>query len=817
MRNRIPLFLLIFCLWACEKKEEKPASFFNFLPQNPSLLIKVNHINDYNAAWENSPFAANLKLNLPDSLFTKLSGLQEVETNNGALLSIYPKDSSLINLLLIIEKPFTFQPKDSTMVKESVSFGASTYQKIELNTSTYYLAESNRFTLLSTDVSLLNEAMSEKEEISLSPSLLKIYGGSSSKKLASFYINLKQSSWLASYAFKEDASKKLLSIGDWVTFDFDSSENFAHFRGISMSQDSLPKTIDLFRNSKPIPLSNSATAPFDTDAFLSFSIDDHETFSLNQQEHLKLENPIEGIFHTVDELSLLRIKGKKAVFLHTYGTQEINPFLEGRRRNEISYQGHEVYQLTEGSFLVSYFQPLLTDFIPKYYAILENTYLFSDDLKTIKTIIDDNSRANTLDKNPLFKSAMSVLSDESNMIFISNSQGIKDILNEFGSLQLNRDLAKSIDKDYVYAGQIITDKGFYHTNLVMQKKQIEEASLSTSIALRVELESDLATNPQFVLNHRNGEKEIVVQDIDNNLYLINNKGEILWKKTLQGRIQGDISQVDLYKNKRLQLAFTTNDQFLILDRNGKEVEPFDMKFPGGNLNGLAVFDYDNKKNYRFVISQGTNISMFNNKGKKVTGFKYNKADSQVLMPPKHIRIGRKDYIVFMLEDGSLKILNRTGRTRVNVKEKIDFSGNETYLFKGNFVTTNKKGTLFAISPKGKITKSKLATNSDHGIVTTNKTFVLQNENILQIRGHEVNLELGVYSKPQLFYVNNKIYISVTDIQSRKVYLFDSAGKSISDFPVFGNYKIDLHDIDKDNKIEIVTKEQDNALIVYRIN
>ena len=37
--------------------------------------------------------------------------------------------------------------------------------------------------------------------------------------------------------------------------------------------------------------------------------------------------------------------------------------------------------------------------------------------------------------------------------------------------------------------------------------------------------------PQFVKNHITKQKEIVVQDINNNLYLISNKGKIIWDLT----------------------------------------------------------------------------------------------------------------------------------------------------------------------------------------------------------------------------------------------------------------------------------------------
>ena len=92
-----------------------------------------------------------------------------------------------------------------------------------------------------------------------------------------------------------------------------------------------------------------------------------------------------------------------------------------------------------------------------------------------------------------------------------------------------------------------------------------------------------------------------------------------------------------------------------------------------------------------------------------------------------------------------------------------------------------------------------------------------NDNTLTIKGKKTELDLGVYSKPHIFYINNKIYVSVTDIQNQKIYLFDSNSDPIQNFPVYGTSAIDLADIDNDKKLELVAKDLENSLIVYRIN
>ncbi len=427
------------------------------------------------------------------------------------------------------------------------------------------------------------------------------------------------------------------------------------------------------------------------------------------------------------------------------------------------------------------------------------------------------NRGETFDKSPGFASVRGALADASNILFVSNSAAMEAILEEEVAAQLLSDFKQSGPSEFTYAAQVVTEDNFYHTRLVIHKNQETVENNTTTPLFTIQLDADLATEPQFVTNHRTGKKEVIVQDEANNLYLISTAGKVLWKKQLKGRIQGRISQVDLFRNGRLQLAFTTDSEFLILDRNGKEVKPFNKSYPGGNLNPLAVFDYEGNRVYRFVVTQGSKVFMYNNKGNDVRGFTFTDAGSPILAAPSHFRIGNKDYLIFKLENGQLKILNREGRTRVNVKERIDFSDN-TVMVNGNYFTlTDKKGTLYRIDQKGGISKNALNLNADHGTDATSKTLVIMNDNELTIKGKKVQLELGVYTKPRIFYLNDKIYVAVTDLQSEQAYLFDSNAISIPNFPVYGSSPIDMADMDRDQKPELVVRGARNALIVYRMN
>ena len=106
---------------------------------------------------------------------------------------------------------------------------------------------------------------------------------------------------------------------------------------------------------------------------------------------------------------------------------------------------------------------------------------------------------------------------------------------------------------------------------------------------------------------------------------------------------------------------------------------------------------------------------------------------------------------------------------------------------------------------------------DHYVTSTNRTLVTLSDNILKIKDNTVELPFGRYTAPIIHFINNKIYVTTTDLQTSKVYLYDSQGKSISDFPVYGSSPADLKNIDKDSALELVVKGGENSILLYELN
>jgi len=363
------------------------------------------------------------------------------------------------------------------------------------------------------------------------------------------------------------------------------------------------------------------------------------------------------------------------------------------------------------------------------------------------------------------------------------------------------------------------DRDFAHVNFVCKEKS---TSNSKKIAGKVtqinsiQLENELLNNPTFFSNHRTGGKDIVVQDVTNKMYFISSGGKILWTKKLKNPILGKIEEVDLLRNGKKQLAFTTKNNFYILDRTGRAVAPFPIKFRDEITQGISVFDYDNNRKYRFLITQGKEPLMLDSKGKKVKGFRFKKTKSNIVFPPQHFRIKSKDYIIIAEENGKLNILSRIGKPRVNVSKTFDFSNTPITLEKSKLVVINKDNSKNSVGLDGKTITNKLKVTSYHFTVK-GKTKVTLDDNLMRINGVLIELPFGIYTAPTISIVNRKSYISITETQENKVYVYNKSGNLLSGFPVYGTSIIDLGDLTKNGKTNFLVKGAAKNIIVYEIH
>lgn len=820
MQIRILLLLSILLFIQCSPKNQDEQSLLLFVPENASVVVKINDFKTFTTELDKNELVKKLlELDISSKVSESLSALRYVSPSKESLISFTTDSLHMVDFIFVAADTIPYLNLSNVTNKsiEILQFENLEVKKYTVEGIDFYSGSTGTKEIISSSLMQLKILLSTINDRDANAELSKFYSVSDQTKLGHIWINLNNSDLLWEYITNATNNIRPSSYTDWLFLDVSLDNEGLFLNGISTSNKDNKNYLSLFSKTKPLINETFSMIPENATSFKSYTVENYASFSLNQTAYLEQKSPKDSLFNTVEEIGTANINQKQIVLLKTYGTDELTDYLKQIRQSTIDFQGNEIWQLSEISFIENRLQPILEGFKSNYCCILENTIVFGTEQESLKQVITSYKTGNTITETALYQDLQQLITNESTIITAANSNGFANSLNGKGLKEIANQFNTINFSDYLFGSEIIADQDFFHTSYFIKKIGLKKTKEHITSLFKVPFDTDLISSPQFVINHQTKKGELIVQDADNILYLISTNGNILWKKQLESPIQGKIHQVDLYKNDKLQLAFTTANKFIVLDRNGKSVEPFSFSFSEGNLNQLAVFDYNNKKDYRFVVTQNEKVFMYNNKGKIVTGFTYTSAQKNILDAPQHFRIKKKDYLVFKLADNTLKILNRVGKERIKIKEKIPFSDNPVRLFEGKITLTSTNGMLYKVSANGTVEKTSLGLNSDHGMDATSKTLAIINDNILSIRGKKTTLDLGVYSKPSIFYLNDKIYISVTDIQNQKTYLFDSQSKAIPGFPIFGISAVDIINMDTDKRPELVIKDQSNSLTVFKIN
>ncbi|MFW5726195.1 MAG: hypothetical protein ACOCX0_07085 [Bacteroidota bacterium] len=177
--------------------------------------------------------------------------------------------------------------------------------------------------------------------------------------------------------------------------------------------------------------------------------------------------------------------------------------------------------------------------------------------------------------------------------------------------------------------------------------------------------------PYRVVNHNTDQTEIILQDQSNNLHLIDLEGDILWSREISGPIMSDIFQVDIYKNNRYQYLFNTRNYLHLIDRNGDYVRGYPMRLPAPASAGIAVFDYEQNKNYRIVFpGENRRIYNYSLRREPVAGWQYQRSEHLIAQPLQHIRLKGMDFLFATDTTGRVHILDRRGTSRLRPNQVV---------------------------------------------------------------------------------------------------------------------------------------------------
>ena len=717
MKRYLLLFLMIY---NCNFHEKQLQTIDSLISNESSIVIKINNVGKFKSDISNNAILKNIATtNLGYNFGKQLDLINNFDDNTSLIICLIDNNN---------EKVFQIISKDS--LNKSQIINNKLIGKDSLNIQEIIHTKLNEFHIYSNSnkINLKNN----NGQLTGYDVLKKSFEENTSFSL---FTNSKSTRNFLNTIFKNQLFQSQNKLG----LNVDIYNKKILLNGVSINSDTVNIKNNIFNNSSAAKSKNYSIIPEKTSQITNYTNINFDDFFKSKDSIKNLE--LEEIINTNNkEVSEIILENKRILILRKDNSEKFSSYLQKNSTTQTKYRDYNIFDLESSTGLYSF---KLDISLGRKILVLNNYVLISDDVDALKNVVDINLSNKTLQENNNFKSTLDELSSTNslNIHYLSN---INFNLSELLKFDINFE-----NKSF----QVVNDVEILHFNGILIDEKITTKNKSFSKIFDVKLAENILSKPIFVKNHITNKMDIIVQDINNNIYQISNNGKVRWKKKLEQPILGSIQQVDLYKNGRLQLLFNTKNKIYVLDSNGKDVSPFPKVFKDPITLPVSVFDYDKNKNYRILVTQNSELLMYDKNGKKVSGFKYSNTNNKIITKPKHLRILNKDYIVFKTTK-DLNILNRKGRVRIKIKADVKFSYHQIFNYNNKITTTTKENQIISVENNGsiKILKNKLSEDSNFDIF--NNELIINNDNKIWLNSISKNLPYGDYDNAHIKNINN---------------------------------------------------------------
>jgi hypothetical protein len=478
------------------------------------------------------------------------------------------------------------------------------------------------------------------------------------------------------------------------------------------------------------------------------------------------------------------------------------------------------------------FAPNLSD---RYFTFFDKFLITGSSYETISRILYDNLLNKTLSNDMLYRAFEKTLASRAGYLFYCVPSQITGYLAGYLNENIISGLTRnenSLNKLQSLGFQLSSiNNMIYHSFSASYKEEVIRESITEWETL---LDTVAAIKPVFFTNHNTGAKEIFIQDLKNNAYLINAAGRVLWKVPLNERITGTIYMIDYYRNGKYQLLFSGRNNLHLLDRNGNYVERYPVRLRSPATNSLALFDYDNNKTYRIVIAgEDKMIYSYDKSGSVVKGWKPFRTAGIVKSEVDYYRISGKDYIV-ACDESSVYFLDRYGNIRLKLNEPVTRArGSSLRLNSGSnpcLVCSSPDGTVQNIYFNGDVRKFSLRRFSPEHTFDFfdvdgdgSGDYIFIDEGTLYLYGSDRkeifkrdfgSRELG---GPIMFvFSSSDRKIGVFDSDKNLIYLISSKGDVMKGFPLRGASMFSIGKITSRNNWNLIVGGMNRFLYNYKL-
>ncbi len=551
---------------------------------------------------------------------------------------------------------------------------------------------------------------------------------------------------------------------------------------------------------------------------------------------------VEGQEAEKNKLMMFRLKGSNATEKAFREELSLYYSRQGRGNREyiISYKPdkeskYTIYKLPADYFTKEFGGSFGSYLNSGYATFYDDILVFSQEPGALSKFIYDNILNRTLANDLSYREFESTMPSRAGYYFYCVPSKILGLLDGVLKDDIVKGLEQHIEplkKLQAVGYQFVSSNDMiYNTLSVMYKPEVREEARAVWESL---LDTVALSKPLFFKNHYTGGNEIFIQDRYYNLYLINSAGRILWKRPASEAIRGNAYMIDYYRNGKLQILFATENYLHLLDRNGNYVERYPAQLRSPATNGLALFDYEDNKDYRlFICGADRKVYAYDKTGNTIRGWNQFKTAGTVTGDVEFFRVSGKDFIV-VNDENNMYILDRRGNIRVEMKEQVSKSARSSLRLSGGsdpaLILATREGSIKTVSFSGDVQTYTVGNFSgdpvfeyfdidadglgEYIFIDGNKLTAYDDD---RSRMFSLSLDseniLGPYG---LVFSSNDKKIGFVDAENNNIYVIDEKGKNLKGFPLSGTTPFSVGRLDRGSTYNLITGGRDNFLYNYEI-
>jgi hypothetical protein len=857
-------------LYACEEEKKITTNLYQAVPANSVIVAEVNNAATLEKAYLNNsanqilratPYFKSLESQL--SLFTSALSSESLNSffkERKLLISYMLSGAQKYNALLITTANAKFENDLGNALSAKFTAGSQSYSGAKIfsfaHTSgqTLYVCSQNGLLLISLEKNLIEAGLRQsKSELGLASNadFKKLLKTRNVKDLANVFVNLQELPALAKTHLPEGETQFLKHLGSWAELDLQSTAHEIVGSGLLTYPQNEAFFTRVFQKVRAHESAAAQIIPANFSIWVNYNVGNIGEYQRAYSKYLEQKGELTAYQDLLQKLppnapALMEAwvdnemgifkAGRSEELSHTFAylrhrgnaeeaTQSLAPFADSTYVE--GYRGFVIKKMAAQNTLPRLYGSLFSSLHYPYFTLTENYVIFASNLPALKALLNDILANKTLVNESSYQSFTNQLPGNSHiMVWAANPQFlslISELAPAFKSTE--KALADSLQNLKWAALQIkAADEGAFINGILLHEKPVEE---KVSRLWNTQLPHPLKGEPQLLRNHSTKKYDVAIADEKNNLYLLSKEGKVFWNKALDGPIIGDIRQIDIFKNNKLQMVFNTANSLYVVDRLGRDVTGFPVNLPQKATAPVGVFNYDQARNYRLVVPAGPQLLNYNVQGKPVKGWVFKEASSPIISEPQHFTVARQDVIVCLTANGKLYQLNRRGEERFTVDEKIEELKTSFYLREGKSLKTSEliagsnSGKMYVINPQDKIDALYLDETkpADHLIYFDNRYIFTYDEELIVKDPNQpftVSLKDDISIKPKALVLNNKFYVGAFSAAAEEIRVFNQQGDLLDGFPIFAQGPFDMGSLEQNGKLNLISYAEDGTLICYLV-